>query len=90
MEITNAYARAMIEECARVLPVGQLEVIDEAQLPAGPIPSKLPLNTVIGFMLGGMIAMLFILFRMFQEGNTIRSSEQVAQYLGVNVVATIK
>ncbi|MEG0578514.1 MAG: GNVR domain-containing protein [Niameybacter sp.] len=90
MDITNAYSEAMIEECGRILPVGQLEIVDNAKFPESPIPSKFMLNTVIGLMLGGVASMLFILFRMFKEGSKISTPEQVSKYLGLTVGTVVE
>ena len=90
MEIVNAYSAVMIEECNRILPVGQLEVVDEAKMPETPVPSKIGLNVIIGFMLGGVIAMLVILGRMFYESSRIRNSKEVMQYLNLTVDTVIE
>ena len=90
MEIVNAYSAVMIEECNRILPVGQLEVVDEAKMPERPVPSKIALNVIIGFMLGGVVAMLIILGRMFYESSRIRNSKEVMQYLNLTVDTVIE
>lgn len=90
MEIVNAYSAVMIEECNRILPVGQLEVVDEAKMPETPVPSKIALNVIIGFMLGGVVAMLIILGRMFYESSRIRNSKEVMHYLNLTVDTVIE
>lgn len=90
MEMTNAYSQVMIEECTRILPVGQLEIVDEAKLPETPLPSKFSLNVIIGFMLGGVLSILIILGRMFYEGSKIRRSEEVTRYLDLVVDTVIE
>lgn len=90
LDITNTYCNVFIATCTEVLPVGEIMIIDEAKLPEGRVPSKCLLNMIIGCMLGGVIAMLLILFKMFKEGEKIQTRDEMTALLQLPVATVIE
>ena len=65
-----------------------VNTVEEAKLPESPISPNTKMNTLIGFMLGFVIAIAVIIIR-FMLDDTIKAQEDVEKYLGLSVLGLI-
>lgn len=88
VNIINTLTQVFIEESRGIIPAANLRAIDSAKLPDKPVsPNRKVLVVaalIAGIVLSGMIALLKEYF-----DNTIASEEDVKDYLGLRVIATI-
>lgn len=83
--MTNAYLSEVIQQCAYVMPVGDLIVLDEAELPLNTLPSCFFRNLFIGIAAGAFLGCAFVMLRMFLDSTKIQDSKQIKEYLELEV-----
>ena len=67
---------------------GNIEILENAKIPEGPISPNKPLNVIIGFMLGLMVA-IGLAFLLEYLDNTVKTTEELENLLGMPVLADI-
>ena len=67
---------------------GNIQVLEKAKIPGGPISPNKPLNIIIGFMLGLMVA-IGLAFLLEYLDNTVKTTEELENLLGIPVLADI-
>ena len=67
---------------------GNIQVLEKAKIPGGPISPNKPLNIIIGFMLGLMVA-IGLAFLLEYFDNTVKTTEELENLLGIPVLADI-
>ena len=67
---------------------GNVEILENAKIPSGPISPNKPLNVIIGFMLGLMVA-IGLAFLLEYLDNTVKTTEELENLLGMPVLADI-
>lgn len=84
-QLREEYQRARMAEAVEV---GQVEIVDLAALPYMPVPRmrllKLGLGTMLGFLLGGMVAVVLEI-----RNRSIRRREEMASVLNLPTMAVI-
>jgi len=89
-KIANIYCKNFIEQSMSILPVGKIQVLDEAKKPIKPISGKIPINIAIGFLFGLLLSTGIVLFRYYLDGQKIRKQKQVNNILNIPVLVTIE
>lgn len=84
----NTHAKFFIEESKRFYKDGNIQIIDTAQVPEGPVKPKPMLNIAIAFVLGIMIS-LGIIFIMEYMDTTIKTEDDIEKILNVPVIGLI-
>lgn len=87
-KIADAVREASKTRIHEVMGMETVENVDEAILPESPISPNTKMNTLIGFMLGFVIAIAVIIIR-FMLDDTIKAQEDVEKYLGLSVLGLI-
>lgn len=87
-KIADAVREASKTRIHEVMGMETVENVDEAILPESPISPNTKMNTLIGFMLGFIIAIAVIIIR-FMLDDTIKAQEDVEKYLGLSVLGLI-
>lgn len=87
-KIADAVREASKTRIHEVMGMETVENVDEAKLPESPISPNTKMNTLIGFMLGFVIAIAVIIIR-FMLDDTIKAQEDVEKYLGLSVLGLI-
>lgn len=87
-KIADAVREASKTRIHEVMGMETVENVDEAKLPENPISPNTKMNTLIGFMLGFVIAIAVIIIR-FMLDDTIKAQEDVEKYLGLSVLGLI-
>jgi capsular polysaccharide biosynthesis protein len=86
--IANVLAQSFIEESKRLYPTGNIQIMDTASFPKGPVKPKPMLNIAIAFFLGIMIS-LGLVFLLEYMDNTIKTENDVEKYLDLPVLGVI-
>jgi Capsular polysaccharide biosynthesis protein len=87
-EIANAWADATAERIATVMSTSRPNTVDVAVTPKTPYNTNLMKNTLIGGLIGFLIAAAVIIIRDLMD-DTITSEEDVTKYLGLTTLASI-
>ena len=87
--ITNAASEAFTESAKKVFPTGgDIQVMDKAILPEGPVSPNKKLNLAIAFFLG-LMGSIGVVFLMEYLDNTIKTEADIEKYLQLPVLGTI-
>lgn len=87
-EIVNAIREAVGIQILEVMDVDAVNTVEEGNLPTAPISPKLKKNVMLGGMLG-ILAAVGVIILLFLLDDTLKTPEQVEQYLDLNVLATV-
>ena len=87
-DIANTMAKAAIDRVASVMNVDEPNIVEEAVAAKKPSSPSTVKNTVIGAMLGAILAVGIILLR-FLMNDTIQTEEDVRKYLDLHTLAAI-
>lgn len=87
-EIANETAEVFMETVQEIMMVENVQVIDRAQVPGGPIRPRPMMNIAIAGILGLMLG-VFIAFLMEFLDTTIKTPEDVEKHLGLPVIGSI-
>lgn len=87
-DIANAMSEAAIDRVASVMNVDEPNIVEEAVAAKKPSSPSVLKNTVIGAMLGAILAVGIILLR-FLMNDTIQTEEDVRKYLDLHTLAAI-
>lgn len=87
-DIANAVREISSETILEVMGVGEVNTVEVANLPEHKASPSVSRNTILGGMLGGVlacgiVAMLFIL------DDTIRTQDDIERYLGLSTIGSI-
>lgn len=87
-KIANKTAQVFMSEVKTIMNIENVQVIDLAQTPIRPVRPRVLLNIAIAGVLGLMIS-VFIAFLIEFMDNSIKTPEDVENYLGIPVLGTI-
>lgn len=88
--IANAYSDSFIEQGNLLLPAAYLSVVDRAETPKEPNPSKLNKNIITGFMFGVIVACGVIALRIIYDRSRLQTQGQVQFYLDIPLVIELE
>ncbi|MGL4452994.1 MAG: YveK family protein [Sarcina sp.] len=88
LPVLNSITNVFIDSSEELIPNGNVQIIEKAQAPESPVSPNKVLNTIIGFMLGMMIA-VGIAFLLEYMDNTVRSKDELERLLDLPVIGTI-
>lgn len=80
-EIASDHIQAIME-------VQAVQIADKANIPTEPVSPNVKKNVVIGALIGVLVAAAVVII-MFLANDTLRSSEDVERYLGLNLLGSI-
>lgn len=86
--IANKLSEVLVKVVAEVIGINNVQIVDAAIVPFGPISPSLRMNVAIAVVLGGMVA-LFLIFILHLLDNTIKKEEELEKKLGVPVLGVI-
>lgn len=87
-KIADAVRTAATVHICQVMNLEAVNVIDEADLPTAPSSPNVMKNTVIGALIGIVLAMAIIIIRYLLD-DSIVTPDDVERYLGLSVLASI-
>jgi len=86
--VANELASVFMERIVGIMNIDNVQVIDPAELPAGPIKPKKTMNISIAAVLGAMLGLAFIFLIEFLD-KTIKTVEDIEKHLGLPVIGII-
>lgn len=88
LEIANKTADVFSEKVVDLMNVQNVNIIDKAERPELPIKPNKKANIVFAVFVSGLLAIGIIFFIEYMD-NTIKTTEDVKEYLELNVIGTI-
>lgn len=87
-KVLDAVSNEFIKEADSLIPNGDVRIIQEANVPAGPSSPNKPKNIAIGFLAGAMLGIL-VAFWLEYINNTVKTKEDIEQIIGLPVIGMI-
>lgn len=87
-EIVEKLTTIFIAKAEKVIPNGNVQILDKAKVPENPVKPNKKLNVAIAFFLGLMVS-VGIVFVMEYMDNTLKTQEDVEKYLEIPVLGMI-
>ena len=88
LKVTEAITNEFISESKELIPNGNVQVIQKAQLPEHPVSPNKKLNILIAFVLGLMVGIGVVLLLEYLD-NTFKSREELEKTLELPIIGTI-
>ncbi|HAT4315640.1 TPA: capsular biosynthesis protein [Clostridium perfringens] len=88
LKLTEALTNEFISESKELIPNGNVQVIQKAQLPEHPVSPNKKLNILIAFVLGLMVGVGVVLLLEYLD-NTFKSREELEKTLELPIIGTI-
>lgn len=88
LEVTKAITDEFISESKKLIPNGNLQIIQAAQLPEHPVSPNKKLNILIAFVLGLMVGVGVVLLLEYLD-NTFKSRDELEKALDLPIIGTI-
>lgn len=88
LKVTEAITDEFISESKDIIPNGNVQVIQKAQLPERPVSPNKKLNILIAFVLGLMIGVGVVLLLEYLD-NTFKSREELEKTLDLPIIGAI-
>lgn len=88
LEITEAVTNEFITESKKLIPNGNIQIIQAPQLPEHPVSPNKKLNILIAFVLGLMVGVGVVLLLEYLD-NTFKSREDLEKTLDLPIIGTI-
>lgn len=88
LKITEAITNEFISESKELIPNGNVQIIQKAQLPEHPVSPNKKLNILIAFFLGFMVGVGVVLLIEYLD-NTFKSREDLEKTLDLPIIGTI-
>lgn len=88
LKITEAITNEFISESKELIPNGNIQVIQKAQLPEHPVSPNKKLNILIAFVLGLIVGVGLVLLLEYLD-NTFKSREDLEKTLELPIIGTI-
>ncbi|WP_010251208.1 YveK family protein [Acetivibrio cellulolyticus] len=88
MEISNKICEIFIKKSSDLTKTYNVSIVDPAEIPTSPVKPKPLVYTVLTFLISILITLvIFYILEIINE--TIKTSEDIETYLGLNVLGTI-
>ncbi len=87
-KIANAISEAFVQECKRLLPASQINVIDKALVPYKPIKPNKTINCLLAFLCGLMLSTSISFFIEYLD-NKIKTEEDLEKYLDIPFIGIV-
>lgn len=88
LKITESIANEFISESKELIPNGNVQVIQKAQLPERPVSPNKKLNILIALVLGLMVGVGVVLLLEYLD-NTFKSREELEKTLDLPIIGSI-
>ncbi|HHD2754474.1 TPA: YveK family protein [Clostridium perfringens] len=88
LKITEAITNEFISESKKLIPNGNIQIIQAPQLPEHPVSPNKKLNILIAFVLGLMVGVGVVLLLEYLD-NTFKSREDLEKTLDLPIIGTI-
>ncbi|MDD3305521.1 MAG: Wzz/FepE/Etk N-terminal domain-containing protein [Acetobacterium sp.] len=87
-QISDELAKQLTVAVLQIVGVENIRILDQALVPQVPISPNVPLNTIIGGLLGFFIS-LFVIILMFLMNDTVMNEDDIEKLIGIAVLGDI-
>lgn len=87
-DIANAIPKAFTKEVKRITKANNVQVIDKASVPRGPVKPNKMMNIAIAAVLGVMVS-LFVIFLLEFMDNKIKTPQDIEKHLGLPLLGVV-
>lgn len=87
-EIVDEFASVSIDRISEIMATDKPNVVEEGHIAEKPVKPSIQKNTAIGALIGLFVSCAFIIILHLMD-DTIRSSDDMEKYLGLNTLAMI-
>ena len=87
-EIADKVAQISSDRICKIMQIEDVNIVDEANFPSSPVSPNVRNNTLIGVIIGILLASAIVVIR-FLMNDTIQNSEDIERYLGISTLALI-
>ncbi|NSI90212.1 YveK family protein [[Clostridium] scindens] len=87
-EIADVLREAVSNEITEIMHAESVDAIEDGSLPTEPSSPNFMRNMILGGMLGVLVSFVIVMW-MFIRDDTIKTPDDVEQYLGLNVLTSI-
>lgn len=88
MDLANALAQVFMEEVVNIMKLDNVQIIDVAKIPGGPVEPRPFFNMAIAGILGIMLG-IGLVFLVEYLDNTIKTPDDIERYIGLPVLGII-
>ena len=86
--VLNAVTDVFVDKSQELIPNGNVQIIEKAEVPNSAVSPNKALNIIIGFMLGLMVS-VGITFLLEYLDNTVRNKDELEKLLEIPVIGSI-
>lgn len=86
--IVKAISNEFVKESKQLIPNGNVQVIQQSQVPVDPVSPNIPMNIAIAFFIGFVLS-LCIAFLLEYFNNSFKNKEELEVILGIPVIGAI-
>lgn len=87
-KIAETVTKYFIAKAEKMIPNGNVQVMDKAKVPEDPVKPRKMLNVAIAFFLGAMVS-LGVVFVLEYMDNTIKTEDDIKRYVEIPVLGMI-
>ncbi|MGL4772670.1 MAG: YveK family protein [Clostridium sp.] len=87
-QIVTLVAEEFVKEAKALIPNSNVQIIEKARTPGGPISPNIKMNIMIAFLLSIMVGVGLALLLEFMD-NTIKSEKDAEEVLGISILGTV-
>lgn len=87
-KIADEISFAFIKNVSDIMKIENIQIIDKAEIPVKPVKPKIILNMTMSFILGLTLGAFIVFFAEYLD-NTLKTPEDVENYLGLPVIGVI-
>lgn len=88
--VVNIYCKNFINESMNILPVGKIQVLDQAVTPTNSIPINKFKNVAVGFLFGLLLSIGIVFLIHYINSFKIKNEKQISNLLDIPILVTIK
>ncbi|UZQ50349.1 YveK family protein [Clostridium kluyveri] len=89
-KIANAYCKSFIKQSMDILPVGKIQILDQAKTPSSPISTNKYKSIAAGFLFGLVLSAFIIFFTYYLDSLKIKDEKQITNILNIPVLLVIE
>lgn len=87
-EVANSLSEVLADKAVQIVGVQNIQIVDYAKIPKKPTNPSVPLNVVVGSLIGFVIAIMFVAIQTMSN-STIQEEDEIEKGFGLPVLGSI-